>query len=168
MKTLQCATLRPSTARPLNTETPKLLPLAAMMLAGSIGVAQPAFAQSEEKTLKTVTVTDTQDPNLSKESLLVKQTGIAKGNQQLKDIPQTVTVMTEKLLADRNLDDFREVLKTTAGVTFQAGETGEEDVRMRGFSLGQAGAKRHPPRCRAGHDPARLQPVGAGRSQPHG
>ncbi len=116
-----------------------LLPLAAMMLASSIGVAQPALAQTEEKTLKTVTVKDTQDPNLSKESLLVKQTGIAKGNQLLKDIPQTVTVMTEKLMADRNYDDFREVLKTTAGVTFQAGETGEEDVRMRGFSLGQAG-----------------------------
>lgn len=139
MKLLKCAALRPSAARPLNTETPKLLPLAAMMLAGSMGISQPAQAQSEEKTLKTVTVTDTQDPNLSKESLLIKQTGIAKGNQQIKDIPQTVTVMTEKLMADRNLDDFREVLKTTAGVTFQAGETGEEDVRMRGFSLGQAG-----------------------------
>ena len=122
------------------SQTPShLLPLAALMLAGSMGAAQPALAQSEEKTLKTVTVTDTQDPNLSKESLLVKQTGIAKGHQQLKDIPQTVTVMTEKLMADRNYDDFREVLKSTAGVTFQAGETGEEDVRMRGFSLGQAG-----------------------------
>ena len=124
----------------LVAKTPSnLLPLAALMLAGSMGAAQPALAQSEEKTLKTVTVKDTQDPNLSKESLLVKQTGIAKGNQQLKDIPQTVTVMTEKLMADRNYDDFREVLKSTAGVTFQAGETGEEDVRMRGFSLGQAG-----------------------------
>ena len=123
-----------------SSQTPShLLPLAALMLAGSMGAAQPALAQSEEKTLKTVTVTDTQDPNLSKESLLVKQTGIAKGHQQLKDIPQTVTVMTEKLMADRNYDDFREVLKSTAGVTFQAGETGEEDVRMRGFSLGQAG-----------------------------
>lgn len=40
---------------------------------------------------------------------------------------------------DRNLDDFRQVLRATAGVTFQAGETGEEDVRLRGFSLGQAG-----------------------------
>ncbi len=116
-----------------------LLPIAALMLAGSLGVTTSAQAQSEDKTLKTVTVTDTQDPNLSKESLLVKQTGIAKGKQQLKDIPQTVTVMTEKLMADRNYDDFREVLKSTAGVTFQAGETGEEDVRMRGFSLGQAG-----------------------------
>ena len=121
-------------------QTPShLLPLAAVMLASAMGGTQPAFAQSDEKTLKTVTVKDTQDPNLSKENLLVKQTGIAKGKQQLKDIPQTVTVMTEKLMADRNYDDFREVLKSTAGVTFQAGETGEEDVRMRGFSLGQAG-----------------------------
>ena len=112
-----------------SSQTPNhLLPLAALMLAGSMGAAQPALAQSEDKTLKTVTVSDTQDPNLSKESLLVKQTGIAKGKQQLKDIPQTVTVMTEKLMADRNYDDFREVLKTTSGVTFLAGETGEEAV----------------------------------------
>ncbi|MBU3646634.1 MAG: TonB-dependent siderophore receptor [Limnohabitans sp.] len=125
--------------QPQGFAAPHLLPIATLMLAGSLGVTTPAQAQSEEKTLKTVTVTDTQDPNLSKESLLVKQTGIAKGQQQLKDIPQTVTVMTEKLMADRNYDDFREVLKSVAGVTFQAGETGEEDVRMRGFSLGQAG-----------------------------
>ena len=119
---------------------PTLLPLAAMMLAGSITTA-PALAQeTSEKTLKTVTVHDTaESPTAAKDGLLVKKTGIVKGNQALKDIPQTVTVMTEKLMDDRNLDDFREVLKTTAGVTFMAGETGEEDVRMRGFSLGQAG-----------------------------
>jgi len=124
------------------THTPKMLPLAAMMLASSLGTsATQALAQeSAEKTLKTVTVKDTaESPTAAKESLLVKKTGIAKGNQQLKDIPQTVTVMTEKLMDERNLDDFREVLKTTAGVTFLAGETGEEDVRMRGFSLQQAG-----------------------------
>ena len=140
MKHPKGTSVRQTCSPELVAKTPSnLLPLAALMLAGSMGAAQPALAQSEEKTLKTVTVKDTQDPNLSKESLLVKQTGIAKGNQQLKDIPQTVTVMTEKLMADRNYDDFREVLKSTAGVTFQAGETGEEDVRMRGFSLGQAG-----------------------------
>lgn len=116
-----------------------LLPLAALMLAGSLGMSPKAHAQSEEKTLRTVTVKDAQDPNLSKDNVWVKQAGIAKGNQQLKDIPQTVTVMTEKLITDRNLDDFRKVLQTTAGVTFLSGETGEEDVRMRGFSLQQAG-----------------------------
>ena len=118
-----------------------LLPLAAMMLAGSLGTTAQVLAQeTPEKTLKTVTVRDTQESaTAAKDKLLVTRTGIAKGNQTLKDIPQTVTVMTEKLMDERNLDDFREVLKTTAGVTFMAGETGEEDVRMRGFSLGQAG-----------------------------
>ena len=128
----------------MNTPThpPKLLPLAAMMLAGSIGTAtaQVTAQDSTEKTLKTVTVRDTtESPTLAKESLLVKKTGIAKGQQDIKDIPQTVTVMTEKLMSDQNMDDFRKVLKATAGVTFLAGETGEEDVRMRGFSLQQAG-----------------------------
>jgi len=131
-----CLRFKTATMNPNASHT--LLPLAAMMLAGSIGTAQAQDAS--EKTLKTVTVRDTQESaTAAKESLLVKQTGIAKGQQALKDIPQTVTVMTEKLMDDRNLDDFREVLKTTAGVTFMAGETGEEDVRMRGFSLGQAG-----------------------------
>lgn len=119
-----------------------LLPMAALMLAGSLSSPQPAAAQEAptEATLKTVTVRDKQEsPTLAKESLLVKKSGIAKGDQALKDIPQTVTVMTEKLMNDRNLDDLRQVLKTTSGVTFLAGETGEEDVRMRGFSLQQAG-----------------------------
>ncbi len=118
-----------------------LLPLAAFMLIGSLGTVQQAQAEEGgEKTLKTVTVKDRlESPTASKEGLLVKKSGIAKGDQALKDIPQTVTVMTEKLMSDRNLDDLREVLKTTAGVSFVAGETGEEDVRMRGFSLQQAG-----------------------------
>ncbi len=119
-----------------------LLPLGAMLLAGSLGtsaLAQPADAAG---TLPTVTVRDSaQDDGgtNSKTQLRATRTEIGKGNQELRDIPQSVTVMTEKLMSDRNLDDFREVLRTTAGVSFQAGETGEEDVRLRGFSLGTAG-----------------------------
>ena len=120
-----------------------MLPLGALLLAGSIGAASPALAQdaAAEKTLKTVTVSDSADPVelKTKSSLRTTSTTTAKGRQALRDIPQSVTVMTEMLMDDRNLDDFREVLKTTAGVTFMAGETGEEDVRLRGFSLGQAG-----------------------------
>lgn len=86
----------------------------------------------------TVTVKDAVEVQ-SKDTYMVKETTVGKGKQAIKDIPQSVTVFTEKLMSDRNQDDFREVLRTTAGVTFQAGETGEEDVRLRGFSLGQAG-----------------------------
>lgn len=118
-----------------------LLPLAAVLLSGALGTPHTAQAQTPiDTTLPGLTVRDVQDSaTAAKERLLVHTTGMARGQQALRDIPQTVTVMTEKLMDERNLDDFREVLKTTAGVTFMAGETGEEDVRMRGFSLGQAG-----------------------------
>lgn len=114
-----------------------LLPLGALMLAASMG----SWAQTTESsgaTLSTVTVREKVQVQ-SKDTLQAQKTTIGKGNQELRDIPQSVTVFTERLMADRNQDDFREVLRTTAGVTFQAGETGEEDVRLRGFSLGQAG-----------------------------
>ena len=119
-----------------------LLPLGAMLLVGSVSAfAQSSATGAAEATLKTVTVKEQALPAEAeaKTTLRATESAIGKGQQALRDIPQTVTVMTEMLLNDRNLDDFREVLKTTAGVTFMAGETGEEDVRMRGFSLGQAG-----------------------------
>ena len=116
-----------------------LLPLGAFMLAASMGaMAQAPSPQAAQATLPTVTVKEASEVQ-GKDTLRVKKTTIGKGNQDIKDIPQSVTVFTEKLMNDRNQDDFREVLRTTAGVTFQAGETGEEDVRLRGFSLGQAG-----------------------------
>ena len=120
-----------------------LAPLGA--LAAGFGLAGAALAQTpaaeEPKqggALPVITVRGTSETE-SKESYRAKRSGIGKGDQALRDIPQSVTVVTERLMDDRNLDDFREVLRTTAGVTFQAGETGEEDVRLRGFSLFQAG-----------------------------
>jgi len=111
-----------------------LLPLGALLLAGSMNADAQTVPASGEATLSTVTVKEQGDPVelKSKNSLRATSTTTAKGKQELRDIPQTVTVMTERLMDDRNLDDFRELLKTTAGVTFMAGETGEEDVRLRG------------------------------------
>ena len=86
-----------------------LLPLAALMLAGA--VAQPALAQSsadKDKDLGTVLIQDKRYDSDSKGVLRVRETEIGKGRQALRDIPQTVTVMTERLMSDRNLDDFRE------------------------------------------------------------
>jgi catecholate siderophore receptor len=135
-KPLSCAMQHTTPA--VNASSDKaLLPLGALMLAASVGSwAQTSDAPSA--TLSTVTVREKAQIQ-SKDTLQVQQTTIGKGNQALRDIPQSVTVFTERLMADRNQDDFREVLRTTSGVTFQAGETGEEDVRLRGFSLGQAG-----------------------------
>ncbi|MET4578802.1 TonB-dependent receptor [Ottowia thiooxydans] len=137
---------REASSPALAAAVPALRPLGAMLLAGSL--AGGAWAQTQAPaapatpTLGTVTVRDAVQKDgatNSKNELRANRTQLGKGDQELRDIPQSVTVMTEKLINDRNLDDFRDVLRTTAGVTFQAGETGEEDVRLRGFSLGQAG-----------------------------
>lgn len=129
-------------------QTPKMgvirrnraLPLGALVLAAST-LSQPALAQEptqqQEQVMPTVQVQAPRESDA--ETLRATTTTIGKGNQDLRDIPQTVTVFTGRQLDDRNFDDFREVLRNTAGVTFLAGETGEEDVRLRGFSLSQAG-----------------------------
>jgi catecholate siderophore receptor len=121
------------------TPEPALLPLGALMLAASAGAFAQEAPRQPAATLSTVTVQGEAGVPQTKNELRTRRTTIGKGNQELRDIPQSVTVQTERLMDDRNLDDFREVLRNTAGVTFQAGETGEEDVRLRGFSLQQAG-----------------------------
>lgn len=129
-------------ALPLPAALAPLGALAAGFGLAGLACAQPAQpaaqAQAAQQALPHVTVRGTPE-TAGKESLRATRTGVAKGDQSLRDVPQSVTVHTERLIDDRNLDDFRDVLRATAGVTFQAGETGEEDVRLRGFSLFQAG-----------------------------
>lgn len=126
---------------------PALLPLGALAAGVGLSLLSPVvMAQAEttpapvEAALPNVTVKAKADKTPeAKQSYQATTTSVGKGKQAIRDIPQSMTVVTEKLMDDRNLDDFKELLRTTAGITFQAGETGEEDVRLRGFSLSQAG-----------------------------
>lgn len=117
----------------------KLLPLGALLLAGSLSaMAQQAPVESD-KTLKPVVVKEAAELPQGKDELRATTSTIGKGQQRLRDIPQSITVVTEKLIDDRNLDTVKDVLRNTAGVTFQAAEGGEEDIRLRGFSLATTG-----------------------------
>lgn len=91
------------------------------------------------QTLKPVVVQDKAEQQQGKDSVRAVTTTSFKGNQALRDIPQSVTVVTEKLMFERNLDTVKDVLHNTAGVTFLAAEGGEEDIRLRGFSMAQTG-----------------------------
>ncbi len=118
---------------------PALLPLGALLLAGSINAhAQtptPDAAPVAAGTLPTVVVREAAEAPEGKDALRATETQIGKGTQKLRDIPQSVTVVTEKLIDDRNLDTLKEVLKNTGGISFLAAEGGEEDIKLRGFSL---------------------------------
>ena len=116
-----------------------LLPLGALLLAGSMSAMAQQTAMDSEKMLKPVVVRERAEAPEGKDALRATTTSIGKGKQALRDIPQSVTVVTEKLVDDRNLDTLKDVLHNTAGVTFQAAEGGEEDIRLRGFSLATTG-----------------------------
>jgi catecholate siderophore receptor len=130
---------RLSFAAPRTTQaaqTRKLLPLGAMLLAASFATSVHA---QDEKTLNTVTVREKAEVTEGKDSLRATDTRIGKGQQKLRDIPQSITVVTERMMDDRNLDTVKDALKQTAGITFQAAEGGEEDIRLRGFALSTTG-----------------------------
>lgn len=76
----------------------------------------------------------------SKESVRTTTTSIGKGKQAIRDIPQSVTVMTEKLIDDVQLHTLKEALHYTAGITFAATENGtDQDIRLRGFPVATTG-----------------------------
>jgi len=112
--------------------------------AGEAPVAAPTVvtpaAQTEtaDAKLRKITVKGKKEEQ-GKTAYKVNSSSIGKGKQELRDIPQSVTVVTEKLLDDRNVDTLKEALHHTAGITFMAAEGGEEDIRLRGFSLAQTG-----------------------------
>jgi catecholate siderophore receptor len=130
-----------------------LLPLGA--LAAGFGLAGVAAAQTPAAAPAPATAasaaTDAKEavlPTVKAKASAVRQgkdtvqattTSIGKGTQELRDIPQSLTVVTERLIDDRNLDTLKEALHNTAGISFQAAEGGEEDIRLRGFSLNSTG-----------------------------
>ncbi len=132
----------PAADAPAHTH-PAVLPLGALLLAaGCQAWAQsPAPVPGAEPTrsLKAVTVTESADTPQGKDSLRATTTTVGKGNQALRDVPQSITVVTEKLMDERNLDTLKDALRNTAGITFQAAEGGEEDIRLRGYSLATTG-----------------------------
>ncbi|HVZ42817.1 MAG TPA: TonB-dependent siderophore receptor [Ramlibacter sp.] len=114
------------------------------MLAASLGswaqsAAPTAPTAPQDKALTTITVREKAEAPRGKDDLRATTTHIGKGTQELRDVPQSMGVVTEKLIDDRNLDTVKDALRQTAGVTFQAAEGGEEDIRLRGFSLATTG-----------------------------
>lgn len=138
----------------MNTPHPRfrLQPLAAAA-AFTLGLAGPALAQTVAApapaasspsgnnggAVMPVVRARVQAEPAGKDSMQATTTSIGKGRQELRDVPQSVTVVTERLIDDRNLDTLKDTLKNTSGVSFLAAEGGEEDIRLRGFSLQAAG-----------------------------
>ncbi|MCW7538990.1 TonB-dependent siderophore receptor [Aquabacterium sp. A7-Y] len=117
-----------------------LAPLGA--LACGFGFASLAMAQNAEPaaepkqtSLPQLTVKGTAE-RTGKESYQATTTTAGKGKQELRDVPQSVTVVTEKLMDDKNYDTLKAAMHTVTGIAFEAGEGGAigDLIRIRGFS----------------------------------
>ena len=97
------------------------------------GTAASAPVAKPETTLRAISVTA--KPETDATSLRATTTTIGKGTQELRDIPQSLTVVTERLMDDRQVDTLNQALKLMGGISFLAAEGGEQDIRLRGFSL---------------------------------
>lgn len=106
-----------------------LLPLGALLLAASVS----SWAQTEAKGLPQVLIQGKRD-NQTYQSGTVS---VGKTPAAAIDIPQSLTVINEKLLQDQGKDSFKEALRNVPGITFEAGEGGRigDSIRLRGFSV---------------------------------
>jgi catecholate siderophore receptor len=69
----------------------------------------------------------------------VDESSSPKYTQPLRDVPQTITVISESVIKDQGATTLRDVLRNSPGITFQAGEgggglPGDQNFTMRGFS----------------------------------
>ena len=121
-----------------------MLPLGAIAAGFGLGLSlSPAMAQTPagegETTLPTVSVKGAAEEK-PRRSLQSTTTTIGKGRQEIRDIPQAITVVTEKLLDDVKLDTLKQALHYTSGITFAATENGtDQDIRLRGFPVATTG-----------------------------
>ncbi|QIL45475.1 TonB-dependent siderophore receptor [Acidovorax sp. HDW3] len=113
-----------------------MLPLGALMLAASVS----SWAQSApEVQMSTVTVKEKAEVQ-SKDKLQTKKTQIGRSTQDIRDIPQSLTVLTERMIDDAKLDTLKQALHYTSGITFAATENGtDQDIRLRGFPVAAVG-----------------------------
>ncbi len=126
---LRC-TLRPVSA----------LPVGAVLLAGSLSALGQTLPSGDGQVMKTVTVKEKAEMPEGRDLFQTRQTTIGKGTQDIRDIPQSISVVTEKLMDDRKLDTLKEALHHTAGITFAATENGtDQDIRLRGFPVATVG-----------------------------
>lgn len=129
-----------------------LLPLGA--LAAGFGLASGAMAQAAAPAAPAASAAEASAPEnalpvvrakasaerAGKDDYQAVDTRIGKGKQEIRDIPQSITVMTERLIDDRRIDTLKEALHHTAGISFAATENGtDQDIRLRGFPIATVG-----------------------------
>jgi outer membrane receptor for ferric coprogen and ferric-rhodotorulic acid len=114
---------------------PRRLSLAVLCAIATIASA-PALAagidDADQAPIPTVTVTGTTEAS---NSFAGKKASVMKGFDDVRDIPQPVTVLTREFLDDRLLLDLTDVLRNTPGVTVDYTDSERVNYFSRGFGI---------------------------------
>jgi outer membrane receptor for ferric coprogen and ferric-rhodotorulic acid len=99
----------------------------------------PVSGLENEKALPTINVAAANAAGVTTEgtgSYAARGTTMFKGAQSLKDIPQSVSVVTRQLMDDRNAMSVYDALSSAPGITIQQSPQGGQYIYSRGFQLG--------------------------------
>jgi catecholate siderophore receptor len=110
--------------------------LGASVVTATVLLTSPIILQAESTVLQKVDVVEVDDLDYSN-SYKVNKSSSAKITQDLVDTPQTIQVITEKVLKEQQATTLQEALRNTPGITLNLGENGNTDLKnnimMRGF-----------------------------------
>ncbi|MGJ7519350.1 TonB-dependent siderophore receptor [Variovorax sp. LT1P1] len=98
----------------------------------------PAAGPSSRQNLAEVTVTADAERGATTErtgAYTTRAVTVGKGEQSLKDIPQSISVVTRQLLDEQNLTNIYDTLASTTGVTVAQSPQGGKYIYSRGFDL---------------------------------
>lgn len=107
---------------------------AASALALLMSVSANAYG-AEEKPVKLAEIVVKEKAEKKDEGYQAKTTTIGKFSQNAKDVPQSLTIISQDLMRDRNAYTLQDALRNVAGLTFNAGEGGRigDNITIRGF-----------------------------------
>lgn len=105
---------------------------AAVALHGAQAAAVDAAEDAAERPVATVTVTGSSAANAG---FAARKASVFKGIDDIRDIPQPVTVLTRQFLDDRVLPDLHDVMKNVPGVTVDYTDSERVNYFSRGYQI---------------------------------
>ncbi|MCC2973599.1 TonB-dependent siderophore receptor [Massilia sp. IC2-476] len=114
-----------------------LVPVAGLAAPGGVEADAAAFDEKGEAPVTAVVNVVGKSDTVSEgtKSFGARAATLFKGEQDLRDIPQPVTVLTRQLLDERQLLDLHDVLQNTPGVAVDYTDSERVSYNARGFSI---------------------------------
>lgn len=111
--------------------------LTASVITASVLLASPTVLNADSTVIPNIDVVEVKKQENYSENYKVNKSSSSKVVQDLVDTPQTVSVITSKVMKEQQATTLQEALRNTPGITLQLGENGntnsKDSISMRGF-----------------------------------